>query len=259
MPVIQLNGYEVSYQVDGEPGKPWLMFSNSLGTDLRMWQKQAELFKQDYRILRYDTRGHGGSATGPGLASLAQLGRDVLMLLDALDIDRTHFCGLSMGGAIAQWLGIRAPQRLRKLVIANSAPRIGTAQGWLDRAAQVRASGLDAIADGAAGRWFTPAFVARAPRRVAQLVAVLRGGSAEGYAACCDALAAADLRGQLAAISVPTLLIAGASDPVTTVADAASMRDQIPGAAMVTLEASHISNIEAESAFNLALREFLHN
>jgi 3-oxoadipate enol-lactonase len=259
MPVIQLNGYEVSYQVDGEPGKPWLVFSNSLGTDLRMWQGQAGFFKQEFRILRYDTRGHGGSATGPGLASLAQLGRDVLMLLDALDIDRTHFCGLSMGGAIAQWLGINAPQRLRKLVIANSAPRIGTAQGWLDRAAQVRASGLGAVADGAAGRWFTPAFVEREPQRVASLVAILRGCSAEGYAACCDTLAAADLRGQLSAITVPTLLIAGASDPVTTVADAASMRDQIPGAAMVTLEASHISNIEAEPAFNLALMEFLHN
>jgi 3-oxoadipate enol-lactonase len=235
------------------------MFSNSLGTDLRMWQGQAGFFKQEFRILRYDTRGHGGSATGTGLASLAQLGRDVLTLLDALDIDRTHFCGLSMGGAIAQWLGINAPQRLRKLVIANSAPRIGTAQGWLDRAAQVRASGLGAVADGAAGRWFSSAFVEREPQRVASLVAILRGGSAEGYAACCDTLAAADLRGQLSAITVPTLLIAGASDPVTTVADAASMRDQIPGAAMVTLEASHISNIEAEPAFNLALREFLHN
>jgi 3-oxoadipate enol-lactonase len=183
----------------------------------------------------------------------------VLALLDVLDIERTHFCGLSMGGAIAQWLGINAPQRLSKLVIANSAPRIGTAQGWLDRAAQVRASGLDAIADGAAGRWFTPSFVQREAQRVAALVAMLRGSSAEGYAACCDALAAADLRGQLAAITVPTLLIAGASDPVTTVADAAAMREQIAGAVMVTLEASHISNIEAESAFSLALREFLHN
>jgi 3-oxoadipate enol-lactonase len=259
MPIIRLNGYEVSYQVDGEPGKPWLMFSNSLGTDLRMWQGQAKFFKQDFRILRYDTRGHGGSTTGPGPASLAQLGQDVLTLLDVLDIERTHFCGLSMGGAIAQWLGINAPQRLRKLVIANSAPRIGTAQGWLDRAAQVRASGLGAVADGAEGRWFTPSFVQREPQRVAALVAMLRGSSAEGYAACCDALAAADLRGQLSAITAPTLLIAGASDPVTTVADAAAMREQIPSAAMVTLEASHISNIEAESAFSLALREFLHN
>jgi pimeloyl-ACP methyl ester carboxylesterase len=163
-----------------------------------------------------------------------------------------------MGGVIAQWLGINAPQRLHKLVIANSAPRIGTPQGWQDRAAKVRGLGLDAVADGAAGRWFTPGFVEREPQRVAALVAALRGASAEGYAACCDALAAADLRGQLGAIAAPTLLVAGAHDPVTTVADAAAMLEQVPRATMVTLEASHISNIEAEAAFNLALREYLY-
>jgi 3-oxoadipate enol-lactonase len=257
MATITVDGRAVSFQLDGEPGKPWLMFSNSLGTSLRMWQAQTEFLRGGFRILRYDTRGHGGSQSGA--ATLAQLGQDVLALLDALDIERTHFCGLSMGGAIAQWLGIHAPQRLNKLVIANSAPRIGTPQGWLDRAAQVRASGLDAVADGAAGRWFTPTYAEREPLRVAALVEGLRSGSAEGYAACCHALAGADLRGQLSAIAAPTLLIAGAHDPVTTVADAAAMLEQIPRAAMVTLEASHISNIEAEAAFNQALGDFLHN
>ena len=142
-------------------------------------------------------------------------------------------------------------------MIANSAPRIGAEQGWRERAALVRANGLDGVADGAAGRWFTPAFAARAPRQVAALVDALRAGSAQGYAACCDALAVADLRGQLHAIAAPTLLIAGAADPVTTVADASAMREQIPGAAMVVLPASHISNIEAEAAFNRALGQFL--
>lgn len=258
MSVIRLHGNEVSFQVDGEAGRPCLMFSNSLGTNLHMWDTQAEFLRRDFRIIRYDTRGHGGSSTVPGAASLAQLGQEVLALLDALDVERTHFCGLSMGGAIAQWLGIHAPQRLNKLVIANSAPRIGTPQGWQDRAAQVRTAGMDAVADGAAGRWFTPGFIQREPQQVASLVAVLRGGSAEGYASCCDALAEADLRGQLRAIAAPTLLVAGAHDPVTTVADAAAMLEQIPRATMVTLEASHISNIEAEADFNLALKEFLH-
>lgn len=255
--MLRLNGNDIFYRVDGEPGKPWLMLSNSLGTDLRMWDAQVEFLRRDFHILRYDMRGHGGSSTAPGPASLAQLGQDVLALLDALDIERTHFCGLSMGGLIAQWLGVHAPERLHKLVIANSAPRIGTPQGWQDRAAQVRATGLDGVADGAAGRWFTPDFAQREPRRVATLVAGLRGASAEGYAACCDALAAADLRETLVTIAAPTLLIAGVHDPVTTVADAAAMQEQIPGAAMVTLDASHISNIEAETAFNHALREFL--
>lgn len=260
----------IFYQIDGRPGKPWLMFSNSLGTDLEMWQAQVEFLKNDFRILRYDTRGHGGSVGWPGddtsgapvtqvAHSLAQLGQDVLSLLDMLDIERTHFCGLSMGGAIAQWLGIHAPQRLNKLVIANSAPRIGTPQGWQDRAAQVRSAGLDAVADGAAARWFTPAFIAHEPQRVAELVATLRGGSPQGYAGCCDALAAADLRAELSSIAVPTLLIAGDADPVTTVADANAMCGQIPRATLATLAASHISNIEAEAGFNQALATFLNS
>lgn len=246
-----------AYQIDGTPGKPWLMFSNSLGTDLRMWQAQVDFLKDDFRILRYDTRGHGGAGPRPGPATLAGLGQDVLDLLDMLEIERVHFCGLSMGGMIAQWLGIHAPQRLEKLVIANSAPRIGTPQGWRDRAAQVRATGLDTVADGAAGRWFTPAFAEREPERVAALVATLRGGSPEGYANCCDALAEADLRARISDITTPTLLIAGAADPVTTVDDATAMRQQIGGSAMLTLDASHISNVEAATAFNLALADFL--
>lgn len=245
------------YQIDGQPGKPWLMFSNSLGTDLSMWDAQAAYFKDDFRILRYDTRGHGTSPAQAGLTTLAALGRDVLSLLDQLDIERVHFCGLSMGGAIAQWLGIHAPQRLNKLVIANSAPRIGTPQGWQDRAAQVRAAGLGGVADGAAGRWFTPSFIEREPQRVASLVAKLRNNYAQGYANCCDALAGADLRSEIHAITTPTLLIAGAADPVTTEADVAMMREQINHSVMITLAASHISNFEAESAFNAALSEFL--
>lgn len=257
MPVMQLDGFAVSYQLDGNPAAPCLMFSNSLGTDFSMWQGQIALLQRDFRILRYDTRGHGASACRPGAATLEQLGQDVLMLLDALAIERTHFCGLSMGGMVAQWLAIHAPQRINQLVLANTAARIGQEQAWRDRAALVRASGMHAVADGAAGRWFTTAYVELAPQQVAALVAGLRHGSAEGYAACCEALAVADLREQIAAISLPTLLIAGESDPVTTVADARAMQQAITGAELVTLPASHISNIEAETAFNQALREFL--
>ena len=152
MPVIHLHQNPVRYQVDGAAGLPWLVFSNSLGTDLRMWDAQAAFFSRAFRVLRYDTRGHGGTGAGAGAdagaaagITIGDLGRDVLALLDALDIERAHFCGLSMGGVIAQWLGIHAPQRLHKLVVANSAPRIGTAQGWHDRAALVRSTGMDAV------------------------------------------------------------------------------------------------------------------
>ncbi|MYM37899.1 3-oxoadipate enol-lactonase [Duganella qianjiadongensis] len=257
MPVMQLDGHAVSYQLDGNPAAPCLTFSNSLGTDFSMWQGQIALLQRDFRILRYDTRGHGASACHSGPVTLELLGQDVLKLLDALAIERTHFCGLSMGGMIAQWLAIHAPQRLDRLVLANTAARIGQQQAWLERAALVRAGGLNAVADGAAGRWFTPAFAQRAPQRVAALVAGLRHANAEGYAACCEALAAADLRGRIADIKLASLLIAGESDPVTTTADARAMQQSIAGAELVTLPASHISNIEAETAFNQALREFL--
>ena len=268
MPVIHLDQNPVRYQVDGAAGLPWLVFSNSLGTDLRMWDAQAAFFSRDFRVLRYDTRGHGGTGAGAGAdagaaagITIGDLGRDVLALLDALDIERAHFCGLSMGGMIAQWLGIHAPQRLHKLVVANSAPRIGTAQGWHDRAALVRSTGMDAVADGAAARWFTPAFRQSAPQQVAKLVAQLRATGADGYALCCEALATADLRDDVARIAVPTLLIAGAHDPVTTVADAQALRAAIGSGnagSLIALEASHISNIEAEALFNAALADFLH-
>jgi 3-oxoadipate enol-lactonase len=258
MPVIHLNHNLVHYQVDGAAGLPWLVFSNSLGTDLRMWDAQAAFFSRDFRVLRYDTRGHGGSAGAPAdTSTIDQLGQDVLALLDARDIARAHLCGLSLGGMIAQWLAIHAPQRLDKLVIANSAPRIGTAQGWHERAAQVRSNGMDAVADSAAARWFTPAFRQAAPVPVAALVAQLRATSPDGYAQCCAALATADLRADIACIAAPTLLIAGAHDPVTTVVDAHAMQDAIAGATVVTLAASHISNIEAPTEFNRVLREFL--
>lgn len=257
MPVVRTTDTEIHFETEGDARLPALMFCNSLGTDWRMWQPQADSLRGQFRVIRYDTRGHGQSAAPPGPYSLAQLGRDALALLDHLDIERTHFCGISMGGATAQWLGIHAPQRLRKLVIANSAARIGTGAGWRERAALARREGLDGIADGAPGRWFTPEFVARDPQTVAALADTLRTGSAEGYAACCEALAVADLRAQLPSIAVPTLIIAGAADPVTTVADALAMQALIPGAELATLAASHISNIEAAPAFSQALSRFL--
>ena len=150
-----------------------------------------------------------------------------------------------------------AHDRIDKLVIANSAARVGTADGWGHRARMAREEGLAGIADGAAGRWFTPDFVAREPERVAALVAALRQGNVDGYAACCEALAVADLRGKIATIPNATLIIAGAHDPVTTPVDAAFMQQKIKDATTVTLAASHISNIEAPQAFNQALAAFL--
>jgi 3-oxoadipate enol-lactonase len=181
----------------------------------------------------------------------------VLALLDHLGIGKAAFCGISMGGLTGQWLGIHAPQRIERLVLANTAARIGTLDAWAARSQQVRSTGMDAIADGAPARWFTPAFIERAPGTVARLVATLRAQDADGYAACCDALAGADLRDAAGRIAVPTLVLAGEHDPVTTVLDAEWLCERIPHAQMALLPASHISNIEAEAAFTAALRDFL--
>jgi len=257
MNFIQVDDVRLHVRTDGDPARPCIVLSNSLGTDLSMWDPQAAALARDHHVVRYDTRGHGLSGRGAAPVTLERLGRDVVGLLDALAVPRAHFCGISMGGMTGQWLGIHAPQRLDKLVLANTAARIGTHGGWTARAAQVRAGGMAGVADGAAARWFTPAFCARERHVVARMIARLREQDPEGYAACCDALACADLRGAIGTIAVPTLLVAGAADPVTTVADAGWMRDRIPGACLVALAASHISSIEAEPQFTGALASFL--
>ena len=257
MPFVQVDDVRLHYRIDGAKAGPCVVLSNSLGTDLSMWDPQADLLAHDFRVLRYDTRGHGRSGRGSAAVTLERLGLDVVGLLDALAIPRAHFCGISMGGMTGQWLGIHQQQRLIKLVLANTAARIGTPEAWNARAAQVRANGMDGVADGAAARWFTPAFVASAPQLVARMIARLRGQDREGYAACCAALAGADLRGAAASIAVPTLVIAGAADPVTTVADGAWLVDTLPDAQLAVVPASHISNLEAAAPFGAALQAFL--
>jgi 3-oxoadipate enol-lactonase len=257
MTYVDVDDVRLHVRTDGDPARPCIVLSNSLGTDLSMWDPQAAALARDYHVLRYDTRGHGLSGRGTAPVTLERLGRDVVGLLDALAIPRAHFCGISMGGMTGQWLGIHAPRRLDKLVLANTAARIGTLETWTARAGQVRAGGMDGVADGAAARWFTPAFLAREPHVVARMIARLREQDPEGYAACCDALAAADLRTTVGTVAVQTLVIAGAADPVTTVADAGWMRDRIPGACLVALAASHISSIEVEPQFTSALAAFL--
>ncbi|WP_034300500.1 3-oxoadipate enol-lactonase [Herbaspirillum sp. RV1423] len=250
------------YTLEGPEDAPVLALSNSLGTSLSMWEAQAAALRGRFRVLRYDTRGHGASSAVAGLSkdsafTLAQLGQDVLDLLDRLDIERAHFCGISMGGITGLWLGVHAGHRLLSLTVANSAARIGTAEGWNMRADLVTNDGMAGVAAGAAGRWFTAGFVERSAALINAMSGELAASSANGYAACCRALAAADLRDKVASIKVPTLVIAGSHDPVTTVADAQFMCRRIPGAAYAALPASHLSNIEAPQAFTGVLAEFI--
>jgi 3-oxoadipate enol-lactonase len=256
MSIAHINGIDVFYLTDGDPHKPAIIFSNSLGTDHTMWDGQIETLRRNFYVIRYDTRGHGLSNAPRGPYSIPQLAEDVLGLLDYLSIDKAFFCGISMGGLIGQWLAINAPQRFFAFVIANTAPKIGSEQAWNDRAALVRKEGLNAIAESAPSRWFTPEFYGASPSSVNPMLINLKNMSPEGYASCCEALATEDLRKEIANISLPTLIIAGEKDPVTTVADAAEMQGQIQHAELVQLSASHISNVEAENAFNSHLERF---
>jgi 3-oxoadipate enol-lactonase len=253
----EVDGIRMHYRTDGERSKPCLVLSNSLGTDLSMWDAQAAALAGDFFVVRYDTRGHGQSASGSAPFGIERLGLDVVALLDHLDIARAAFCGISMGGLTGQWLGIHQAQRLTQLVLANTAARIGGAAPWQLRAEQVRRDGMAAVAGSAAARWFTPQFIARETDTVARMVATLRDQDAGGYAACCEALAQADLCASVGMITVPTLVIAGEHDPVTTLDDARWLQQRVAGSRLASVSASHISNVEAAQAFTAQLRDFL--
>jgi 3-oxoadipate enol-lactonase len=257
MPFAKVDGGNLHYRTDGAPGKPALVLSNSLGTDLSMWDPQVEALRPHFHLVRYDARGHGSSLVTPGPYSIDALGLDVVALLDDLHIDRALFCGLSLGGIVGQWLGAHVPSRISKLVLCNTAPKIGTPDVWNQRIATVEQNGMGAISDALIGRWFTPAFVERDPVTTARMKAMLERQPARGYAAACAAVRDADLREDIARIAAPTLIIAGTHDPVTTPADAAFMASRIRNAKVAEVAASHLSNIEAADAFTAALLAFV--
>lgn len=257
MPTFTLNDIALHYQTFGDTDKPALIFSNSLGTNLSMWQQQLDYFQAHFFVICYDTRGHGSSSVPPGPYTLEQLGLDVINLLDHLKIQTASFCGISMGGLTGQWLAIHYPERFNHVVVCNTAAKIGQEQAWLERASLVREQGLKPIAATAASRWFTEPFIQSQTAIVKHLSNDLAAGSSEGYASCCEALAKADLRDQLKEIKVPVLIVAGTADPVTTVEDAEFMLERIPNAQLVKINASHISNIEQPKIFKQIISDFI--
>jgi len=259
MPIVKSGEARIHYALEGQSGAPALMLSNSLGTNYSMWDPQLPELRKKLRVLRYDTRGHGQSSLTPGPYSIEQLGRDVMALLDALDLDRVHFCGLSMGGMIGMWLGANAPERLNKLVLCNTAAKIGTSEVWNARIEAVRKNGMKSVASAVVERWFSPAFREKPPATVSSTLKMLEAANPEGYAACCAAIRDFDFREQLSRIRVPTLVIAGAHDPSTPPADGRFLADQIQGAQYAELDAAHLSNIEAQDRFNNEVAKFLNS
>jgi 3-oxoadipate enol-lactonase len=210
-----------------------------------------------FRVLRYDTRGHGASSVTPGPYSVAQLGRDVLGLLTALKIERVHFCGLSLGGVTGMWLGANAADRIDRLVLANTAPKIYTHEIWNTRIENVRNGGLGSIADTVLGGWLTQSFRDREPAAAARMRAMLTATAPEGYIGCCAAIRDSDQREAIRGIKRPTLIISGTNDKGTPPTEGRKMAEVIAGARYVELDAAHISNIEAADRFTAELMGFL--
>ena len=257
MAFAELKDLRMHYEVAGPVGAPVLVFSNSLGTDLSMWDVQAVEFAKKYRVVRYDKRGHGQSSSPAGPYTIEMLGRDVVGLLDFLEFDRVHFCGLSIGGQTGIWLGVNAAQRLNKLVLSNTAAKIGTTDGWNVRIETVSTSGMKSVAATVVERWFTVGFRAEEPAEVSRIQRVLENANVRGYAGCCAAVRDFDYREKVGEIRTSTMAIAGAHDPATPPGDTRWVADQIAGSRFVELNASHLSNIEAHERFSAELGAFL--
>ena len=257
---LQLADGVLNYQIDGPDDAPVLVLSNSLGTDLGMWDTQIPLWSQHFRVLRYDTRGHGASLVTEGPYSIEQLGRDVLALLDGLDIQKAHFVGLSMGGLIGQWLGINAGERLLSLTLCNTAAKIGSDEVWNPRIEMVLKQGRQAmldLRDASIARWFTADFAQTQPAQAQRITEMLAQTSPQGYAANCAAVRDADYREQLGAIKVPTLVIAGSDDAVTPPSGSHFIQERVAGAEYAEFYAAHLSNVQAGDAFSQRVLTFL--
>jgi 3-oxoadipate enol-lactonase len=257
MPFIESEGTSIHYRFDGSETAPTVVLSNSLGTNLCVWDGQVPALAARFRVLRYDTRGHGQSSVTPGPYSITQLGRDVVHLLNELEIDRAHFCGLSMGGMAGMWLGVYAAPRIERLALCNTAAKIGTAEIWNARIEAVRQGGMAAIVDSVIQRWFTPGFIAQAPETIERTRRMILATPPEGYMANCGAIRDMDQRETILRISAPTLVIAGLNDPVTTLSDAQYIVERVANAQYAELDAAHLSNIEAAERFTQVLLQFL--
>jgi 3-oxoadipate enol-lactonase/4-carboxymuconolactone decarboxylase len=245
-------------RLDGPEGAPVLVLSNSLGTSSAMWEPQMTAFTGHFRVLRYEHRGHGGSAAPPGPYTIAELVSDLIGFLDDLEIERASICGLSLGGMVAMGVAAAAPERVDRLVLACTAPRLAPAEQWVARAAEVRRSGTAAQLEGHVRRWFTPGFAADRPDVVRHIADMLAAVEAEGYASCCEAVGAMDQTADLGRITAPTLVVAAAHDPVVPPTLAVEVQQLLPSSSLVVLSsAAHLANVEQPARFNAAVLDHL--
>lgn len=244
---------------DGAPDAPTLVLLGSLGTTRDMWLPQLEALSRRWRVVRFDLPGHGASPVWDGPVSVSSIGQALIDALDSLGRGTVSFCGLSLGGAVGQWLGAHAAERVDRLVLCCTSPHFGAREAYLQRAAQVRAQGMGVVAEAVVGRWFTSDFHARQPAVAGGYRAMLEGIPPEGYAACCEAVAEFDGRDELTAIEAPTLVIAGADDPATPVEHARALFEGIAGARLrIIPRAAHLASVEQPEAVESAIMSYLH-
>lgn len=224
---------------------------------MSMWDELVPYLLPYFRVLQYDTRGHGQSELTEGPYTIAQLGNDVIELLDELNIGKVHFCGLSMGGLIGQWLGIHHPERLHKLIISNTDSKIGTVEGWRERIQTINEKGMSAIVEGTMEKWFTEGFHKSDPSRVAEMTQIFLANRTAGYIACCTAIGAADFREAIKTISLETLIITGDEDAVTTAVQAEKMQQEIADAQLKVFQARHLPSTELPNEYAETLINFI--
>ncbi len=258
MTMVQANGIDIHTRWDGPEGAPVLLLSNSLGTRLEMWDDQMAALTPHFRVLRYDSRGHGRSSAPDRDYTIDELGTDAVSLLDALEVDKVYFCGLSKGGMVGQWLGANAADRVHKLVLSNTAARMSPREIWDERIRVSREQGIEPLADVIIQRWFTPAFIESSPERVARVRDQVMATPGHGYGACCAAIRDMDQREAIKSITTPAMVIAGAEDPATPPEAGRLIADSIPGAKLEIIPAAaHLSNIEQTGTYNRTLVDFL--
>jgi 3-oxoadipate enol-lactonase len=254
----QTNGIETNYVIEGEG--PWLTMSHSLASNLAMWDEQAKLLSRTFKVLRYDTRGHGGSSAPPGPYTLDQLADDAKALFDALGIAQTHWVGLSMGGMIGETFALKHPGFFRSMVLADTSARRppDAEQMWGERIRTAETQGMDALVEGTLGRWFTEPY--RQSRRdvMERIGNQIRSTPVAGFVGCCHAISKVDVLDRLREIECPTLVIVGEEDHGTPPEMARAIHAKLPGSELVLIpNAAHLSNIEQEGAFNDAMTSFL--
>jgi len=260
MPDIKADdGCVIHAEIEGPDRAPVLMLSNSLGTNLHMWDEQVAPFTAHFRLLRYDRRGHGKSGAPKGPYSMQRFGGDVIAVLDALNVAKVNWCGLSMGGMVGQWLGGNAGHRIDKLILSNTASYYPDKSAWEGRLKTARESGLAAMADATMERWFTKGFRERSPQAIAKMREMFAATPLEGYCGCSEAIRDMDLRPLHAKIAAPTLVIAGRHDAATPLEGNEFIKAHIPNAQIAVLDAAHIANVEQPKAYADTVLKFLLN